>query len=113
MLFSIGMYYVVVKLVQPTGAKDNPMLVRILLVMAVGLVGASFAIKRRIAAGVATPDNAARIQQLRLIVALVLCEAAALFGVVVWFVTGWQYYYVFLLLGAAGQVLHYPGGQDE
>ncbi len=32
---------------------------------------------------------------------------------VVWFNTAWSYYYVFLLLGLAGQLLHYPGGQEQ
>lgn len=113
MFLSIGMYYVVVRLVQPTGAQENPMLVRILLVMAVGLVGASFVVRSRLGAATETAAHTARIQQMRLIVALAFCEAAALCGVLVWFTTGWQYYYVFLLLGVVGQLLHYPGGPEE
>lgn len=113
MLISIGMYYVVAKVAQPQGAQENPILVRVLLVMAAALVVGSFVAKSRFAAGAATAANAARIQQLRLIVALALCEAAALFGLVVWFVTGWQYFWVFLALGAAGQLLHFPGGESE
>jgi hypothetical protein len=40
--------------------------------------------------------------------ALVLSEAAALFGVVVWFVTGSPQYYLFLLIGGGAMVLHFP-----
>jgi len=105
MLVSIVMYCVVAKVVPPADPQPNPMIERIFMLVAVGLVGASFVIKKRIGAG--APPAA------RLIIPLALCEAAALFGVVVWFVTGWQYYYVFLVLGAAGQVLHYPGANEE
>ena len=105
MLASIGMYYAVAKAVPPTSPQDDPMIERILLAMAVVLVGASFVIKSRVSVG-ASPSA-------RLIIALAFCEAAAVLGLVVWFVTGWQYYYVFFVLGAAGQVMHYPGANEE
>jgi uncharacterized membrane protein len=104
MAASIAMYFVVIQMVPPTSAHEDPALVNALLVAAAGMVGASFLVKSRI--------RAAQGERTALLIALALCEAAALCGLVVWFVTAWPYYYVFLLLGLAGQVLHFPGGRD-
>ena len=47
------------------------------------------------------------------LVAITMCEAAALFGVVAWFVTATSHYYWFLILGAAGMLLHFPQREVE
>jgi hypothetical protein len=105
MALSIGMYFVVIQMVQPTHAQENPTLVNILMVMAVTLVAVSFPLKSRI--------RRMSSEQAGLLVALAMCEAAAICGLVAWFSTAWQYSYGFLLLGLAGQVLHYPGAQEH
>lgn len=46
--------------------------------------------------------------QTGLILALVLCEAAALLGVAALFVTGSRYGYLLFALAALGQMLHFP-----
>jgi F0F1-type ATP synthase membrane subunit c/vacuolar-type H+-ATPase subunit K len=106
-LFSVAMYFVVVRMVQPQGVKDNPALVNILLIAAASLVVASFLAESALRT-LAREKNNAQLEQAAYIVALVLCESAALFGVVIWFVTGSSRYYLLLLIGFAGILLHYP-----
>jgi hypothetical protein len=79
MAASIAMYFVVIQRVQPTRAHENPALLNGLMVAAIGLVGTSFLVKSRI--------RAARGERPALLIALALCEAAALCGLVVWFNT--------------------------
>ncbi|HEY2012433.1 MAG TPA: hypothetical protein VGH38_02980 [Bryobacteraceae bacterium] len=113
MVASVGMYFVLVQLVTPAHAQENPALVNILLVSALTLVGASFPLKKRIRSQATPGGDPDKAQQSGLLVALALCEAAALCGVVVWFNTAWPYYYVFMLLGLGGQLAHYPGLDDQ
>ena len=104
MAMSIVMYFVVIQMVKPTRAQENPTLVTALLIAALVLVAASFPVKSRLRA---------QSEKSALLVALALCEAAALCGLVIWFSTAWPYYYVFLLLGLAGQAMHFPGAVNE
>ena len=107
MLFSIVMYGVVARAVRPEAPADNPTLVQVLLLLAVALVASSFGVKSQFFKRAREARNPAFIRAGEL-VALVLCEAAALLGVVVWFLTASPRCYWFLILGAAGQLLHYP-----
>jgi hypothetical protein len=111
MLFSIAMYFVVVQIVHPDAATDNPMLVQVLLLAAVALVAASFGVKSYFSKRALDTKSPAFVRAGELI-AFTLCEAAALFGLVVWFVAASPRYYWFLILGAAGQLLHYPRRED-
>jgi F0F1-type ATP synthase membrane subunit c/vacuolar-type H+-ATPase subunit K len=111
MLFSLAMYYLVIRLVRPDQAVENPTLVKILLVLSGASAVASFAIRKYFEARA----RDARLPALRrtgLIIGLVLCEAAALFGVVVWFTTASPQYYIFLLIGIVAMLLHYPTRPD-
>jgi hypothetical protein len=101
MAVSIMMYFVVIRLVTPANPKENPTLVTALLIVSVAEVAASFVVKRRMLARTDHVDVAARRRQAD-IVALVLCEAAALYALPVWFITGWSRSYVFLVVGLAG-----------
>jgi F0F1-type ATP synthase membrane subunit c/vacuolar-type H+-ATPase subunit K len=105
------MYFVVVRMVHPEQATDNPALVRILLVLAAGFTLASFAIRNRFETR-AREQNMPALRRAGLLIGLVLCEAAALFGVVVWFTCASPLYYWFLLMGLAGILLHYPRQQE-
>ena len=67
----------------------------------------SFVVKPRLRGRVDLPNAAAR-RRAADIMALALCEAAALFGVVAWFMTGWSRSYIFFGMGLAGILLHYP-----
>jgi len=107
MVFSIVMYLVVIRLVPPQAAADNPTLVSALLVVAFSVVAASFLVKFRFFARAAETGNA-QFRRAGFLIALVLCEVAALLGVIVWFLTGSSRTSWFLLLGFAGDLLHFP-----
>ena len=107
MLISIGMYFVVVRVTPVKGVADNPTLVNILLIVSLGLVAVSFLVKSHFLAR-ARELGKPQFQRAGQILALVFCEAAALFGIVAWFLTGSPRYYWFMLIGAAGMILHYP-----
>lgn len=100
MSFSIATYYVIVRMVPPTSPGDNPTLVNALLVVSAGLTAASFVVKRYF-----FKRALVRIGEL---VAFALCDGAALLGLLVWFLTASPQYSWFLIMGAAGQLLHFP-----
>ncbi len=100
MAASIAMYFVVAQMVRPQQVQDNPGLVNILLVVAVALVGASFGVKSQFASR--------NLQKAGELIALTLCEAAALLGLVAWFITASPRYWWFLVLGFAADLLHFP-----
>jgi MYXO-CTERM domain-containing protein len=78
-----------------------------MLVMAVALVAVSFPVKNRFQ----TREREARdpLRENRgFVIALVHCEAAALLGLVVHFVTGSPQYWVLMAIGLVGILLHRP-----
>lgn len=97
MLYSIVMYFVVMRLLAPPGPADNPALVAALTGIAALLVVVSFLVKGRFAV-----RNAGHL------LALALCEAAALMGVVSWFLTASPRSYYPLAIGFAGTLMHWP-----
>ena len=101
MAFSIVMYAVVTLLIPTEATGDQGALVTALSLVAFGVVAASLQIRKR------TPD-----QWKGFIVALALCESAALFGLVLWFIAASQVAYVLMGLGLAGLLLHFPKSGD-
>ena len=49
-----------------------------------------------------------RLVQTGLIVALVMCETSAIFGLVDLFATGHRYYFLLMIVGALGILAHFP-----
>jgi len=111
MVFSIMMYYVVIQRVTPVNPQENARLVAAMLAASIALVVTSFVVKPRLQGRTDQPNAAARTRAAD-IIALALCEAAALFGVVVWFMTAWSRTYIFFGVGLAGILLHYPKRQS-
>ena len=107
LLLSLGMYFVVIRLVRPEHAVDNPALVRILLVLAAANAAASFLVKKSFQSRAASLNKPV-LRRTGFLIALVLCEAAGLLGVVAWFTTASPLYYVFLLIGFVAMLLHFP-----
>lgn len=107
MLVSLGMYFFVVQKVHPDHPSDNPNLVFILLAAAVGSAVASFVVKRLFQSRARNESNPA-LYRSGFIIALVLCEAAGLMGLVAWFVTASPQYYLFLLVAVVAMLLHFP-----
>jgi len=111
MLFSLCMYFVVIRLVRPGQAVENPTLVLVLMVLSAACALASFAVKKWFESR-AAGENKPALRRTGFLIALVLCEAAALYGVVAWFTTASPNYYVCLVIGAVGMLLHYPSRPD-
>jgi hypothetical protein len=107
LLMSLGMYIVVMQLAPPATPRENPGLVTGLMVAAIGMVALSFWVKSRLSGGPGR-GRTPRQTDMAYIIPPVMCEAAAVFGVVVWFVTASIQAYYFVLLGLAGLLFHYP-----
>jgi glucan phosphoethanolaminetransferase (alkaline phosphatase superfamily) len=102
-----GMYFAVLHVVQPAHAAPDPAFENTVLIISVILVAASVVVKRySITTRRAELTEVSR--RVRFMLALVFSEAAALFGVAVWSVTGSCKAYWFLVLGLAGMLYHIP-----
>ena len=89
------------------GAGSNLALVAVFLAMGLAAVAASFVLKRSFF-NKAAEGQRPEVVQTGLVIALVLCEVAALFGMTALFVTGSRYSYALFALGAAGILAHFP-----
>ena len=99
MLISIAMYYLVMLTLTPGTPNADSTLPNILVALSVATVGVSIPIRRLLAR--TKPRNA-------FVVAVVLCELSALYGLVLWTTTGSPRAYYCLVAGAVGMLLHIP-----
>lgn len=87
--------------------ENVPTMLAVLFAVGVASVALSFVVKplffRR-----AVNEQKTEHVQMGLVVALVLCEVAALLGVLAMFVIGHRYGYLLFALAAVGQMLHFP-----
>jgi hypothetical protein len=97
MTMAIVPYFVIAKIVVPPDPRPSSTLVTAMMAGAIALVAVSFAAKAK----APNPRTGA-------ILAYALCDAAALLGVVTHFVTGSPDFYLMMLVGLAGMVLHFP-----
>ena len=74
-------------------------------------VALSFAFKRRLFERAVAEQSAAQVQS-GLIIALALCEASTLFGLVLAFAFDYPYFFVWFILGIGGTLLHFPKQND-
>ena len=107
MTMATVMYFIVGQAVPARAPLVMGGLEPILLVIAAVLVGSSFPTKARLRGQPGGGRDLAR-ERIALIAALVLCEAAAILGLVEHFVTGSPRYYVLILIGLVGMLMHYP-----
>jgi hypothetical protein len=96
MLISVVMYYVVMRLVKPASPLNDVTIALVLAVCSVALVGLSFVAKRRMA------------ERAGFILAVAMCDAGAVLGLVSWFITGSPISFYPLVLGFGGIGLHFP-----
>lgn len=101
-----GIILLSVLVLQPNEA-DNPMLFWILAGASVLLVAISFAVKQKLFAQAVEKQSLAQVQQAQ-IVAMALCEAAGLFGMLARAITGSPYFYLLFAVGVLGMLLHIP-----
>jgi hypothetical protein len=112
-LVTIGLFVLMSRLVRTDPrvgaetARDNPTLLYVLAAAALTSVIASFALKAGFYRRAAEQQQPAQMQT-GFILALVLCEAAALMGYVGVLVTWNNYAYLLFALGALGEILHFP-----
>jgi F0F1-type ATP synthase membrane subunit c/vacuolar-type H+-ATPase subunit K len=111
-LITIGLYALVTVFAAPwknaaEEGRDNPTLLAAFAVMGFLSVAASFVLKRHFYAHAAEQSSPAKFQT-GFIVAEVFCEFAVLLGLVGLFVTLNRYAYALFVLGALGQLLHFP-----
>jgi hypothetical protein len=71
------------------------------------MAAASFPVKQRFFAQAVEKQSVAEVQQGQ-IVALALCEAAGLFGLLARVITGSPYFYLPFIIATLGMLLHFP-----
>ena len=108
MLLSIGFYFVfTVFLHRPEQVKPNSTLSLILALIALTTTLSSFLLKSRLVSKAAEQQQVSLVQQ-AYILAWAVTEVAALMGLLDFFATNDRYYYVFFLIAACGQLIHFP-----
>ena len=112
MLMSIGMYYVVVRLVPPRQPVNNPVLYPIFLGLSCVCAVTALAL-RKISDARAKRENDRALARRGFLLGVVLSEAAALYGVLVWFIAASPQYWILLLIGVFSMLLQFPGRTIE
>ena len=108
LISNVGMLLLITNIIEaPPAHADNMMLVWVLLALGVFAFAISFVLKGKLLSQ-AIDRGRPEMVQTGLIVALALCEVSALCGLVVFFVTGAGYYYIFFIISALGMLLHMP-----
>ena len=106
-LMSLSMMFVLTLIIERPGTGGDVPLVWILTALALLLFVISFLLKRRLLAQ-SVREQRPEMVQTAMILAVALCEAVAMFGLLVYFVGATPYYYLFFILGAVGILLHMP-----
>ena len=108
LFMSIGLYYALTLFVgRSEEVESNDMLSLILILIGFSTTLISFPIKNKLLARAAEQQQVQLVQQ-AYIVAWALSEVAALLGMLDFFATGHRHYYVLFIIGALGQLLHFP-----
>jgi F0F1-type ATP synthase membrane subunit c/vacuolar-type H+-ATPase subunit K len=112
-LISIGLYALVTVFARPAREvlpdvrQENPPLLPALGALGLSLVVFSFVAKRIYYRKAAEQQSPPQFQT-GFVIAEVLCESCVIFGLVGLFVTWNDYAYALFILGALGQLLHFP-----
>lgn len=112
-LITIGLYALVTVFARPSQeilqerSQENPTILLALGALGLSLVVVSFVVKRIFYRKAAEQQSPPQFQT-GFIIAEVLCESCVLFGLVGMFITWNDYAYALFVLGALGQLLHFP-----
>lgn len=79
--------------------------------VALTCIAISFGFKRRLYERAVEEQNPSQVQS-GLIIALALCEASSLFGLVLAFTYEYPYFFLWIALGILGMLLHFPRQND-
>jgi hypothetical protein len=108
LVLSVVMYFVFTIFVgRNENATLNNTLSLTLIVVALSAVLISFLLKNKLVNRAVEQQQVPMVQQ-AYVVTWAIAEVGALLGLLDFFVTGNPYYYVPMLIAAAGQLLHYP-----
>ncbi len=109
LLSSVVIYFVVAQLVEvpEVDSAQNKVLTVVLSGMGTFLVLISFAVKQKFLKQSVERQKIALVQT-GFIVAIAICEAGALFGLVDLMVTANRYYFLVMLIAAVGMLFHFP-----
>jgi F0F1-type ATP synthase membrane subunit c/vacuolar-type H+-ATPase subunit K len=111
-LVSVTTLFLVTRLVQPTAvAEGSKMLFWILWGLGFVTFGASFVLRFKLLKQAISKQKPELVRS-AYIVAFALCEATGIFGLIAYFSTGIQYYYLFFVLSGFGILLHKPQRDD-
>ena len=108
-LMAIALFVVMTLIVPITRdeSENSRTLMLLFMVMGFAMTVSSFVVRQVLLRRAVSEGNPA-IVQTALIVGLALCETAVLFGVVSYFVTGHPYSYLLFIVGAVGELAHFP-----
>lgn len=106
---SCVMLFLLTKVVRPQTAASaySDAIVLALLAMSFTTFALSFVLKKKTLELAVHRQNPAGVQT-ALIIALAMCEAICLFGLVAFFAFASPYYYTFFIIGGIGLLLHIP-----
>ena len=109
-LITIGIFLLVVNLAQTKSEGDygnNPMLFWIFVGMGFFMFALSFLLKKMFLAQSVARQSVAMVQSAH-IIAFAMCEVAAIFGLILRFMTGARFYYLLFIIAWLGILLHMP-----
>ena len=111
LFLSNGVYYVFTRFAeQPKNPTPDSTISLALLVIALSTIPVSLVFKKR-ALALSVQHQRIEIVQQAYIVACAINEAAALLGLVDFYVTGDRYYFALMIIAAFGQLLNFPRRQ--
>jgi len=102
--------FLLLTIMVPSKAQPDTVLPMVLIGVGFANVVLSFILKKFLLAKSLAQQDLKLVQQ-AYIVALALCESAALLGLLVHFLTGSVYYYAAFAIGVIGMLLHFPKKQ--
>lgn len=108
LLLSIVMYYVLTIFAgRPENLERNDTMSLALLIVGVSTVLVSFLIKNKLVNQAIEQRQTLHVQQ-GYLVAWVMCEVAALLGLLDFFLTSHPHFYVLFIVAVLGDLLHFP-----
>lgn len=108
LLLSIAMYYVLTLFAgRPETLQRNDTLSLALLIAAVSTVLVSFLVKRKLVNRAIDQRQVQHVQQ-GYLVGWVICEMAALLGLLDFFLTSHPHFYVLFIVAVIGDLFHFP-----
>ena len=110
MVLSIGVYYVFTLFAEQPAVNPNSALSRTLVAVGLLMIPVALAIKKRFLTQSVEQQQPQLVQQ-GYVIAWAVTEVAALLGLLDFFITGNRYYFLLLIIGACGQLLHFPRRQ--